>query len=422
MNPPPADETIRVLKARWVFPVVSRPLADAYVVIRGQRIEAVRSRPPVDNVDDVDDLGNVAILPGLVNAHTHLEFSDLRRPLGRPGVDITTWIRHVIDNRRQSTEPLAARVERGLRESTAAGTTTLGEIAQPDWPVELFAQAPLDTTVFMELIAPKPERIEAALCLAAEHLGLVAQRIEPADEPHWRGGLAPHAPYSVCPAMLAAAIKLSRDHRLALAFHLAESRQELELTQSGSGPFRRLLEELGAWSPEAFSHPVQPQAFLRQLAEAHRALVIHGAFLNLDEMRFLADHAQRMAVVYCPRTQAWFDHGAYDLAALLRLGVSVAIGTDSRASSPDLSVLEEMRFIRRSHSEEVESHQIVHLGTLGGARALGCEDRVGSLQAGKYANLAIVALPDRDDADPYELLLGGREPVVATWYRGRKIV
>ena len=180
--------------------------------------------------------------------------------------------------------------------------------------MELFAQAPLDTTVLMELIAPKPERAEAAKSLAAEHLGLVPQRTESADEPHWRGGLAPHAPYSVCPEMLAAATKLSREHRLPLAFHLAESRQELELTQSGSGPFRRLLEELGAWDPGAFSRRARPEAFLRQLANAHRALVIHGNFLNADEMRFLADHAQRMAVVYCPRTHAWFDHDPYDLA------------------------------------------------------------------------------------------------------------
>lgn len=396
------------LKARYVFPVAGGPIADGVVTVDGRRIAAVGRRPPGG---EVEDLGNVAILPGLVNAHTHLEFSDLSGPLGEPGMDFADWLRCVVQYRLSKTARRPT--EEGLQESVRSGTTTLGEIAQPGWPIEQIESAALDTTVFLELIAPTAERVGPALELAREHL--LAARASSA----WQPGLSPHAPYSVHPELLARVASLSVAQRVPIAFHLAESREELELLHSHGGPFRELLDGLGAWDPGTIPRATRPMDYLRTLACAHRALVIHGNYLDEEEIAFLAEHAERMAVVYCPRTHAYFRRGAYPLEKLLSAGATVALGTDSRASSPDLSVLAEMRLVAQEYPA-VGRDVVLQLGTIRAARALGRDHEVGSLAPGKLANLAVVALPERDAADPHDLLLNSHEPVVAGCYQGAR--
>ena len=163
-----------------------------------------------------------------------------------------------------------------------------------------------------------------------------------------------------------------------------------------------------------------PLDYLRLLARARRALVIHGNYLNDEEIAFLAQQAPRMAVVYCPRTHEWFRHAPYPLEKLLEAGATVALGTDSRASTADLSVLAEMRLVARRHPG-IPPAVILRLGTLDGARALGREADVGSLEPGKSANLAVVGLPDGDAADPHRLLLDSDCPVLRTYVGGERL-
>ena len=154
--------------------------------------------------------------------------------------------------------------------------------------------------------------------------------------------------------------------------------------------------------------------YLRKISAVDPALVIHGNYLDDEELGFLAEHSQSMAVVYCPRTHAYFGHDRYPLEKMLAAGVSVALGTDSRASSPDLSVLSEMRFLAAEHPA-IPPSTVLRLATLSGAKALGCAATTGSLEEGKVADLALVSLPDQDAADPHELLFNSEMPVVATW-------
>lgn len=408
----------RSLRARYVFPVAGEPIPDGVLTIGGERIVAVGSpagaRPfggtlGMSHRWEVEDLGNVAVLPGLVNAHSHLEFSDLSAPLGEPGMGFVDWVRHVMEFR--LSRPGGRAVAQGLRESTRLGTTTLGEIAQPDWPVRQVEDARLDATVFLELIAPTVERVASAAELAEQHIRAASL---PAG---WHPGLGPHAPYSVHPELLAAAVCLSAAEHVPLAFHLAESPEEMQLLREGRGPLRDRLVDLGAWDPRAVPPGTRPLDYLRTLAAAHRTLIIHGNYLDHEEIDFLAGRAERMSVVYCPRTHVYFAHAAYPLEQMLAAGVAVALGTDSRASSADLSLLAEMRLVARRYPA-VPREVVLQLGTISGARALGRDHEVGSLEPGKYANLAVVALPDRDAADPHELLFDAEGPVVQTWYRG----
>jgi cytosine/adenosine deaminase-related metal-dependent hydrolase len=390
-----------------VFPVTGEPIRDGFMTIEGERITGVGRAAPGD---DVEDLGNVAVLPGLVNVHTHLEFSALGEPLGSVGQSFPDWVREVLQWRQQNAVPREEAVERGLHECSRLGTTTLGEIAQSDWPRDRFEQAPLHTTVFQELIGPTPARVASALEQAEAHLGRQ-------PSPRWRPGLSPHAPYTVLPDLLEAAVTLSSARRVPLVFHLAESREELELLQNKTGSFFEFLRGLENWDPDLIASGSRPMDYLRLLANAHRALVIHGNYLADDEIAFLAERRDKMWVVYCPRTHRFFRHAGYPLARMLAAGVRVCLGTDSRATSPDLSLLGELREAARRHPL-IGPQRILQMGTIEAARALGRDSEVGSLEPGKYADLAVVALPKADTLDPHELLFNSDEPVIATWFRG----
>ena len=403
------------LRARYVFPIAGPPLADATVTIAESRIAAIGPSNDRRSTDsgDVVDLGNAAILPGFVNAHTHLEFSDLAAPLGHRGMAFPDWIRAVVAHRRSRTDAdRRAATQLGLAESAHTGATATGEIATTGWPMDLFFGESVRvnqpaTTVFLELLGLSAERTAANSTAAAEHLRIASSI-----------GLSPHAPYTVRPELVRQAAAMSRSARVPLAMHLAESPEEMQLLRTGDGPMRDLLQEFGVWDPTAFPGGARPLDYLRMLADADRALVIHGTYLDDEEIAFLAISADRMAVVYCPRTHAYFPHAPYPLAKLLAAGVTVALGTDSRASNPDLSLFEDMRYAAAHHS--IATERLVALATLGGARALGRDQECGTLAPGKSADLVIVRVPNVE-ADPYELLVDPRSTVIATVRAGRPI-
>ncbi len=399
------------LRARYVFPVSRPPITDGCVTIRGERIVAVGSPP---SNCPIHDLGHAAIVPGLVNAHTHLEFADLDRPLGEPGMALPAWIRLVVAQRRTRTTDPATSVARGLGESLRSGTSAVGDIATDDWRHAVQATEPLvDSVVFHESIAPTEDRVAAALAGAESFLSA------PSTSPRLAPGLSPHAPYTVHRQLLTSLVELARGHRVPVAMHLAESPQELELLRSGGGPFRDLLVDAGAWDPSPAARYATILEYLQQLAEAPRALVIHGNYLNDAELDFLAARADSMSVVYCPRTHAYFHHQRYRLAHMLERGIRVALGTDSRASNPDLSVFHEMRFVAEHHPQ-LSAAQVLELGTLAGAKALGLDDHLGTLEAGKLASLAVIELADHPD-DPHELLLAPEANVVGVYLRGQRV-
>jgi len=394
------------LKGRYVFPVTSKPVADGFVVVEGDRIVSAGAGDvgTQSKGEKVFDPGNVAILPGLVNAHAHLDFSELDAPLGERGIGFVDWIQLVLDHRRRTTTSMRQVVALGLEESVRCGVTALGDITQPDRPP---VDSPLEVTSFLELKALSADRVAGEMERARSH---VKRDL---------AGLSPHAPFTVHPELLTAVVELSAAKRIPVAMHLAESSEELEFLRDGGGPFRAFLEGLGygASGGTLVAHFARPMDYLRRLSTAHRALVVHGNYLDDEEIAFLGANASRMSVVYCPRSHDWFAHAEYPLRKMLAAGATVAMGTDGRCSTPDLGLLEEMRFIARRHPG-VRLDAILRMGTLYGARALGREEEIGSLSPGKRADLAIVALPERDATDPHELIFDSTEPVVGCYCRG----
>lgn len=404
------------LRARFLFPVASPPIRHGVLVVDGGRIQAIGGVPLRGATVD---LGNAAILPGLVNAHAHLEFSDLAGPLGHPSMPFTKWIAEVVAWRRSRDGGTsgdsgwrAAATQQGLEESLRSGVTTLADVTtSPAWKA-LYREERGKVFSFLELIGlwkTAGELLEKALAYLA---GRSPRRIG--------RGVSPHAPYTVPLELLGQLCAWSAAHRFPLAMHLAETREELEWLRAGSGSFRELLEGVGAWDGAAIPRGLRPLDYLQVLARSHRALVIHGNYLAAAEMELLASCPHRLAVVYCPRTHAYFGHDAYPLAQMLKLGVRVALGTDSRASNPDLSLLEEMRYLAR-HRADVAPGVLLRLGTLAGAEALGCEGEAGSLRPGHRADFLVVRLDDNAGDDPYEALFGSSGDVVQVYKCGRRV-
>ncbi len=331
------------------------------------------------------------------------------------------WIGQVLAARTDQKNPDVA-IQLGLAESLAAGTTTLGEIVTGGWSGAGDNEDDSEpavaghVTLFRELIGLSPPRVAAVLAMAREALqaGPSSGRI--------RVGLSPHAPYTVQPELLRGAVELAREFGCPLAIHVAESREEIELLRDARGPFIELLQRRGVWQPGLFGGR-RVIDILESLAAAPRTLVIHGNYLDGDDLALLARHRQRISVVYCPRTHAYFAHEEYPLAAMLAAGVRVAVGTDSRASNPDLSLLAELRHIAAVHPR-VTLSQVLQLGTISGAMALGLEREIGSLEPGKRADLAVVSLGEEPEGsgvagDPHQRLLFGRGAIEQTWLSGR---
>ncbi len=413
------------LRARWVFSGCGPPLENGTVEITAGRISAIHGR--LDR--PTSDLGNVAVIPGLVNAHTHLELSDLAAPLP-PARPFTAWLKAVMNHRRDRAANGAAddeAVSAGVWESARNGTATIGDIAgRPTSRPSACTHRAQRTVAFLEILGLTPERIQPQLQRAREYLAgdgaLCGAGVPPAavpsERPHHNTGssrhehpasdvtvirgISPHAPYSVHPDLLRGLIDLAVKHRAPLAMHLAETRSELELLATGSGEFIQFLQELGVWRDDAIPRGSRPLDYLRDLARVERALVIHGNYLDDEEIGFVGDHPN-ISVVYCPRTHAYFQHAPHPWRKLLSRGVNLALGTDSRASNPDLSLFGEMLFLRQL-APDFGPAQLLRLGTQNGALALGVDDETGRLVVGKSADLAIIALPDSDRSDPYSLL------------------
>lgn len=395
-----ATRTEQCLAARWVFPVSSPPLELGLVVIRGDRIAAVESHG--SRTPDVD-LGNAAIIPGLVNAHTHLDLSGLRGKVP-PSSNFIGWLKQIIAHRRtQTPEQIEADIRVGLDEALRFGTTLIGDITADgaSWPS--VSSASLWSIVFREILGLPQDR---ALQIWRD-INAWIRATKPA--PNAQMGLSPHAPYSVSATVLSQAPASGH----AIAVHLAETRDEVQLINERAGPFVRFLEDLGVWEPAS----VLPsfEFFLNHSATIDPSLLIHCNYLPIE-----APIPRNATVVYCPRTHAAFGHAPHPFRDFLKRGVRVALGTDSLASNPDLDLLAEACFIHERYPD-FPGEQLLRMATLSGAEALGWQSTTGSIEAGKSADLAVVPLPARDSNDPHSLLFDATSPVARrqTMWRGQ---
>ncbi|MCA9236776.1 MAG: amidohydrolase family protein [Planctomycetales bacterium] len=403
--------TTFTLRARWVVPVVAPPIEGGCVAVSDGRIVAVGG--PDAARGPVEDLGDVALLPGLVNAHCHLEFSSLSQPLGEAGWPLPAWIERVIADRKRADRNATTAVAAGLAESLRAGVTTVGDIATAQ-PAAYATAGPRPRLVLLhEAIGFSDARRHSAFAD-------VVRRAESAPSDGCAtlaSGASPHAPYTVHPELVSQLTDWAAQASAPLAMHLAESPEEIELLAAGSGAFRELLEARSMFDPAAIPAGTRPLDYLRRLTAAPRALVIHGNYLDATERNYLAEHADRLSLVHCPRTHAYFDHPPLPLAEWRASGVRIALGTDSRASNPDLDLWREMQTVLAKHPA-VRPADAVAMVTATAAEALGVSDQTGSLAPGRWAD--ILAVPCASPSDPLDAVVAARGPS-EVWLGGRRV-
>lgn len=406
------------LQARYVFPVEGAPIEDGLVRLQQGRIGWVG---PARGQEGDLDLGNVAIIPGFVNAHTHLELSRLDSDGSREEADGTEsfigWLKRVVEQRRNGSEAILKNaVGENLKACIEAGTTCLADTTTAGLSWDQIAAASIRAVVFAELIGLQRFRGLQTSNAAWNWLS----KIRPASQVAAcaRPGLSPHAPYSTSSWLYHRAA----GSQLPLSTHLAEMPEELRLLEHRDGPLRQFLEELGAWDEEWEPVGPRPADYVRR-GELRNAdwLIAHGTYFDPSEFWQLRPEAapdgHRVAVAYCPRTHARFGHAPHPFRALLEKGVIVCLGTDSLASAPTLSILDEIRFLHRRDAS-LSGELLLTMATLFGAWALRAETITGSLRPGKSADLAVIPLPDREDTDPYNLILESDEPALATVFEG----
>jgi len=381
----------QIYTARWIFPVDAPPIERGTITIANGKI--IAASPSDKRKPDVD-LGNVAILPGFVNAHTHL---DLTGACGAcpPSHDFTNWLRQVIAFRRTRTmKQVQADIAMGIAECLRFGATMVGDISNGGASWNAIGHSYCRGRMFFELLGLTEERAQQSW-LAIEDWWL-----QHPSMPECFTGLSPHAPYSV-------RIELYQKctvGTLPVATHLAETSAELELLKHHSGPFVDFLKELNVWDPSGLVD--DPLSIIQTLP---RGIFVHCNYLD-PTTPFLPTQT----VIVCPRTHAAFGHPHHPFP---KMNVRVALGTDSLASNPDLDILAEARFVRQ-HYPEVAPATILRMLTLNGAEALGFASVAGSLTPEKSADFVVMPLPNEERSDPHDLILDSALPVERVMFRG----
>lgn len=392
-----------LFRASWVCPVGRPPIENGCVAVDKGGIVFVGSypsRPKNLHRLKVEDLGEGAIIPGLVNAHTHLEFSDLKEPLGSRGINFTDWIRLVVGQRKlgdSDRDRKTAAIVGGLQESFAAGVWAVGEIAtQPVLP-NVYAtgvhQTPVHATLFLEQLGSATDSFQTLGADLLEHLSGCESTGEVAQVAL---GASSHAPYSVHWQLHNQICEAAIAMNAPVAMHLAETEAERQLLESLTGDFVGLLQEFGVWDPASFAPRRSIKAFLGRLSQAPRSLVVHGNYLTDDELDIVGRN-KSMSVVYCPRTHDFFGHKAYPLGKMRERSINVAVGTDSRASNPNLSLFHELKMVAQKYST-LSVNEVLEMGTINAAAALGIDDRFGTLAEKKSSACSFVAKPENSSA------------------------
>ena len=403
-----------ILRARWVLPIVERPLLNGWLAVDRGRIAAIgRAGAALPFKDDAPlvDLGDCALMPALVNAHTHLELSWLR---GRvpPRASFSEWIRDLMAARRTALPEdhvILDTIAPAIAELRATGTGLVGDVSNTLVTVEPLRRSVLDGVVFHELLKfpadAADDALEAGLLAAARHEG----------DGRFPVSVVPHAPYSVSPQLFQG-IRAARRRTpfLPASVHVSESPEELELLATGRGAWRDTLESLGAWDPAWRAPACTPIEYLERMKVWDRGwLAVHGVHCSDHDLALLAERG--CTLVMCPRSNAWVGVGDPPIQRFYRSGVSVALGTDSLASNADLNLFTELAQARRV-APAVPASALLASATSVGARALGFEATAGTLEPGKRGDLLAIALP-RDVVDVEEYLVSGVPPEAVRWTR-----
>lgn len=395
-----------------------RPLEDGFVLIQGSRILQVGKRKDLYFRPSLRllDLGNTLLLPGLINAHCHLDFTSFKGRVRYAG-SFREWLgKMAAATRATGPSEFKRSIQKGIKESLAYGTTTLCDISTSWESLPLLRESDLRSFVFLELLdlgSPSPSGYWRHF---RERLKFIARKAPATALFQW--GLSPHTPFTVSKELL----QLVRHHLqergdLLTTIHVGESREEGRYFKSGAGPIAKRIRELNPdWTIPRKTTPVQ---YLRDCGWLPKLdLGVHLNLAGERDIQLLAKN--RIAVVHCPGSHAYFGHPAFPYKRMRRHGVNVCLGTDSLASNRSLSLFREMKLFQGKHPE-VPAQEILSMATVRPAKALGFGRELGQIKPGYLADLIGIPLSSRRDRaplDPYRQVLQHRGTVSFSMIHG----
>lgn len=375
--------------ARWVLPISAPAIEHGCVTVRDGRLAYVGPRagaPP----SEMRELGECVLLPGLVNAHTHLELTVMRGFL--EDMPFRPWLMRLTKARTDvlDREDLLASAIVGVSEGLSAGITTFADTCASGVAHEALRTLGARGAVYQEVFGPDPSQCRASLAGLRENVDALRRD----DSALVRTGVSPHAPYTVSDELFAATADYARAEELRLAVHIAESHDEWRMVAEGEGEFARGWRERGIEVRVRGESPVH--LLERTGVLDRRALLIHCVHVNDADLGRMRDHA--CAVAHCPASNAKLGHGISRLLEMMSRQIPVGLGSDSVASNNRMDLLGEARLAVLMQRVLAGAHAslpaagALELATLGGARALGLAAEVGSLDVGKAADLAVFSL------------------------------
>jgi cytosine/adenosine deaminase-related metal-dependent hydrolase len=399
-----------ILRARVVVTMAGPPIEDGAVLVNGNRIVNVGKfseieagpspYPPPEEEDkgegaedsgnEIVDLGEQALLPGLINAHCHLDYTCLRGEIRRQK-SFADWIR-AINAAKASLNPsdYVKSIVAGFAEALRFGTTSIVNFeAFPELIIRILPR--LRTWWLAELIDVRsPNLPQEVVDLAMTSMSAPENR-----------GLAPHAPFTASLDLYRLCQETARRQDLVLSTHLAESREEFSMFRDAEGPLYDFMKGLGRDMRDCGDET--PLAYvLRQIALDERWLVVHLNELTESDFELLAKSTTRFHVVHCPRSHRYFGHAPFEFEKLRALGFNICLGTDSLASNEDLSLFAEMRELRDKHPS-LWPREIVGTVTTNPARALDRQSLLGRIKPHALADL--VAIPLEGERDVFEQII-----------------
>ena len=403
----------RRLSGDWVLPGDRAPIAHGAILLdEGGRVARVGPHAEVPSPPGIlsERFPGAVLLPGLVNAHTHLELTGLP-PI--PEADFPSWIREVIAQKalRSAAEFLEA-ARRGIQGCWQGGVTTIADTGDSGAVIQALAELEGSGVAYHEVFGPDPRLAGAQVEAFTRRLA----ELEPFAGKRVHLGVSPHAPYSVSGALYQMVAELASRRALPMAVHLAESVAEVELLQ-GTGGFAE------AWRKREIPVPRTSDSPTEWLDRAGvltpRTLCIHMVQASSTDLDLVARRGA--AIAHCPRSNARHGHGTAPLGAMLTRGIRVGVGTDSVASVAPLDLMAEARAARRVGG--LDARAALALITSGAAEAIGLGAEVGTLTEGKWGDVAVIRLPEPAPGDSVNEATLDTTPghVQATYVGGRPV-
>ena len=378
-----------LLRARTLLPVGTDPIEDGGLWIESGRIVEIGpwSQVQQSGRGSVIDLGEVLVHPGWVNAHCHLDLTDLAGVIAPPR-SFSDWIKALLGARSGwSFSEFAASWIRGARQLIHTGTTTVANIEfAPEILSDVRAATPLRVWSLLEFTGVRSRRDPREVVESG------VQSLESLPAAPGGLGLSPHAPYSTSPTLMSVAARAARDRDWLVATHIAESTEEFEMYVERKGALHDWLASQRPMTDCGLGTPVAHCA--RQDLLSPRFLAIHANALADEDIGLLAQSGA--SVVYCPQSHDYFQHPRFRFSELRAAGINVCLGTDSLASTrklgrtcPTLSMKDELRNFRQRHPD-IAPRELIQLATVCGARAMRLPGLAGELSAGAWADLAMI--------------------------------